>query len=66
MLFEEQNLEKLTTLTIGDYRTHKRMQLAMKLLQERQKIAPIANQLGFSSTQYFRRVFYKFYGYMPD
>jgi AraC-like DNA-binding protein len=42
------------------------MQLAMKLLQERQKIAPIANQLGFSSTQYFRRVFYKFYGYMPE
>ncbi|MGP5214796.1 helix-turn-helix transcriptional regulator [Psychrobacter immobilis] len=60
------DFKKLTTRTIGDYRTHKRMQLAMKLLQERQKIAPIANQLGFSSTQYFRRVFYKFYGYMPE
>lgn len=60
------DFKKLTAQTIGDYRTHKRMQLAIKFLQEGLSIATIANKLGFNSTQYFNRVFCKYYGFTPD
>lgn len=57
--------KQLTTQSIGEYRTQKRMQVAYDLLKQNISVPHVACQTGFNSTDYFIKVFKNYYGCHP-
>lgn len=54
-----------TGQTIGNFLLHTRMKYAQMLLKEGTTAETVANKIGYSSTQYFRQIFEKHFGYAP-
>jgi AraC family transcriptional activator of mtrCDE len=57
--------KKISGLTVNEYLTWWRMQLAYDLLKKGQRIAQVADQVGYQSMAAFSRVFKKTYGMSP-
>lgn len=58
--------KQLTSQTLGQYRTSRRMQAALPLLAQGHKVAKVAQLTGFNSNDYFIKVFTKHFGYSPS
>jgi len=52
-----------TKKTIGEYLLHIRMKHAQILLKEGLSIENVTSQIGYSSTQYFKQIFERHFGY---
>jgi AraC-like DNA-binding protein len=52
-----------TGKTIGNYLLNIRMKHAQILLKEGTSVENVANQIGYSSSQYFKQIFERHYGY---
>jgi len=57
--------KKVSGLTVNEYLTWWRMQLAWGFLKDGQRIAQVADQVGYQSEAAFSRVFKKTYGISP-
>lgn len=51
--------------TIGHFLLKTRMKYAQSLLKKGMSIEHVANQIGYSSAQYFKRIFEQHFGYIP-
>ncbi|MFT4020494.1 MAG: AraC family transcriptional regulator [Acinetobacter sp.] len=54
-----------TGQTIGHFLLKTRMKYAQSLLKQGVSIELVANQIGYSSAQYFKRIFEQHFGYIP-
>lgn len=57
--------KKNTGQTIGNFLLMTRMKYAQSLLKKGMPTEHVANQIGYSSAQYFKRIFEEHFGYMP-
>lgn len=57
--------KKNTGQTIGHFLLKTRMKYAQSLLKKGVSTEHVANQIGYSSAQYFKRIFEQHFGYMP-
>lgn len=57
--------KKNTGQTIGHFLLVTRMKYAQSLLKKGVPTEHVANQIGYSSVQYFKRIFEQHFGYMP-
>lgn len=57
--------KETTGHTIGNYLLNIRMKYAQILLKEGASIESVTNKIGYSSSQYFKRIYEEYYGYQP-
>jgi transcriptional regulator GlxA family with amidase domain len=58
--------KEVTGITIGQYLEKLRIEHALKLLKENNKVEMIANECGFQSTNQLRQLFKKHTGMLPS